>query len=545
MYDPHFDHRSAKRFDQQRATGPFGVDEILPKKIATWVNRKHPDTGKRQTLLNFVEWQRGQAVRILQDFELHTYEWTLTAVKHRESLDKQDKRDVAQSVFAQDRDGRLAEHIAFLRAQTLEQEDDDQGMAEQVAQNLAAFRFALIDDLVASEENDVNVNDRALLMTGTEMTRTEFDLLLTLIRVFDHARSHFVFEICEPSTRRFLNALRIRHEEGGDRMAWIRYKTALLERMQNSSTIDGLISFILKPRDNNCPISLWVAERIAERRLLNEDEIDMSEDTWLELVLAFVTNEEKQTLQVPARDQRANFDEGAGYNINVLQQTLGRYDPATFKKFQQGHCHDPVAVRVIALHRLVAADKAGTAPKGKAKQELEAHALAKDPDPRSKAKLNDRRQEGCASGEGGKAGSRPLCLFPGEESQATSLGRCRRRQVHTLQWTPPSRCLPQASPRLGGRLREGGLLLEAASCGQETAASAADGQLLEPARSADPVRPEPSRAMPRGYMFGRLSCETRRPLGSAPYRPRQWRVGRALGGRDPPAKRGHARARTF
>jgi hypothetical protein len=130
-------------------------------------------------------------------------------------------------------------------------------------------------------------------------------------------------------------------------MSWLLYKTALLERMQNSSTIDGLISFILKPRDNNCPISLWVAERIAERRLLNEDGIDMSEDTWLELVLAFVTNEEKQTLQVPARDRRANYDDGAGYNINVLQATLGRFDPATFKKFQQGHCHDPVATRVM------------------------------------------------------------------------------------------------------------------------------------------------------------------------------------------------------
>jgi hypothetical protein len=107
MDDPHFDHKSAKRFDRQRASGPFGVDEMLPKKIATWVNRKHPDTGKRQTLLNFTEWQRGQAARILQDFELHVYEWTLTSVKHRESLDKQDKRDVTQSVFAQDRDQRL------------------------------------------------------------------------------------------------------------------------------------------------------------------------------------------------------------------------------------------------------------------------------------------------------------------------------------------------------------------------------------------------------------------------------------------------------
>jgi hypothetical protein len=107
-------------------------------------------------------------------------------------------------------------------------------------------------------------------------------------------------------------------------MSWLLYKTALLERMQNSSTIDGLISFILKPRDNNCPINLWVAERIAERRLLNEDGIDMSEDTWLELVLAFVTNEEKQTLQMPARDQRVNHDEGAGYNILGLQRSVGR-----------------------------------------------------------------------------------------------------------------------------------------------------------------------------------------------------------------------------
>jgi hypothetical protein len=364
MDDSHFDHRSAKRFDQQRASGPFGVDEILPKKIATWVNRKHPDSGKRQTLLNFVEWQRGQAVRILQDFELHTYEWTLTAVKHRESLHKQDKRDIAQSVFAQDRDGRLSEHMLFLRSQTLENEEDDQAMAEQVVNNLAAFQAALIDDLIESEENDVSEFDRALLMTGIEMTRTEFDLLITLIRLFDHARSYFVFEICEPATRRFLNALRIRHEEGGDRMRWDMYKTALLERMQNSSTIDGLISFILKPRDNGCPIGLWVAERIAERRLLNGDGIELSEDTWLEFVLAFVTNEEKQTLQVPARDQRSNYDNGAGYTVVALQRSLTRFDPATFKRFQQSHCQDPVAVRVVALHRLVAAEKAASPPKG-------------------------------------------------------------------------------------------------------------------------------------------------------------------------------------
>jgi hypothetical protein len=130
----------------------------------------------------------------------------------------QDKRDIAQSVFARKRDARLSPHMAFLRAHTLEQEGDDEQLAEQVAQNLVAFRLALVDDLIASDENDVAEIDRTILMTGVEMTRTEFDLLLTLIRVYDHARSHFVLEICEPATKRFLNALRIRHEEDGNRM---------------------------------------------------------------------------------------------------------------------------------------------------------------------------------------------------------------------------------------------------------------------------------------------------------------------------------------
>jgi hypothetical protein len=53
MDDPYFDHRSAKRFDRQRASGPFGVDELLPKKITAWLTKKHPETGEKQVLLNF------------------------------------------------------------------------------------------------------------------------------------------------------------------------------------------------------------------------------------------------------------------------------------------------------------------------------------------------------------------------------------------------------------------------------------------------------------------------------------------------------------
>jgi hypothetical protein len=126
MDDPYFDHRSAKRFDRQRASGPFGVDELLPKKITAWIGRKHRESGKKQVLLNFVDWQKGQAARIRSDFELHVYEWTLTAVKFRESLDKQDKRDVAQSIFARDRNGRVVPLVREIRGLVFQADEGDE-----------------------------------------------------------------------------------------------------------------------------------------------------------------------------------------------------------------------------------------------------------------------------------------------------------------------------------------------------------------------------------------------------------------------------------
>ena len=203
MEDPHFDHRSAKRFDRQRASGPFGVDEVLPKKILAWVNRKNADSGKKQTLLNFTEWQKGQAARILSDFELYTYEWTLTAVKFRESLDKQDRRDLAQSVFARDRDGRLLEAMRQVRSITLERADDDADEAARAQEDLPLLQQHAIDELVA-EDDGVQENDRPVISTSISMTQTEFDLLVELLRVYDQARSHFIYEICEPSVKRFI-----------------------------------------------------------------------------------------------------------------------------------------------------------------------------------------------------------------------------------------------------------------------------------------------------------------------------------------------------
>ena len=129
------------------------------------------------------------------------------------------------------------------------------------------------------------------------------------------------------------------------------YRWTLLDRMQNSSVLDGLISYVLKTRENGCSLSLWVAERVAERRLLNDDGIAMGEDTWLELILAFVTPEERQILRVPARDQRAELGEDESYDVSTLQEALALCDPSNFKRFSQANCKDPVALRVVALDK--------------------------------------------------------------------------------------------------------------------------------------------------------------------------------------------------
>jgi hypothetical protein len=163
-------------------------------------------------------------------------------------------------------------------APSLENEEDDELAAAAAQANLALLQRKALDDLIASKENDVRAEDRAVLETCMEMTLTEFALLETLVRVYDHARSHFIYEICEPSVKRFLNATRIRQEEDGGRMPFSLYRTTLMDWMQNSSILDGLISYVLKPRENGCTLSLWVAERVAERRLLNDDGIAMGEE---------------------------------------------------------------------------------------------------------------------------------------------------------------------------------------------------------------------------------------------------------------------------
>jgi hypothetical protein len=66
---------------------------------------------------------------------------------------------------------------------------------------------------------------------------------------------------------------------------------------------------------------------------------------------------------VSAREKRKEHDENRGYTVLTLQDTLARFDPMTFRKFKQGFCQDPVAIRVVNIAGLIAPKKEVSAPK--------------------------------------------------------------------------------------------------------------------------------------------------------------------------------------
>ncbi len=105
----------------------------------------------------------------------------------------------------------------------MEREGDEEIDAARAARELPLLQQHMVEEMIAAE-GVVEEEDCPLLATSISMTQTEFDLLSELLRVFDQARSHFIFEVCEPSVKRFLNAMRIHHEEENDaRMPWIEY----------------------------------------------------------------------------------------------------------------------------------------------------------------------------------------------------------------------------------------------------------------------------------------------------------------------------------
>ncbi len=124
MDDPYLDARSSRRVWEDRPRGPFEVNESLPKPVQLWRDQTNKSTNKPQELLHF-GWQHNSAQRILESLELHSYEWTVKAIKTRECLDEQDRRDIAVSILAMSRNRPLLPLALILRALILARLEDD------------------------------------------------------------------------------------------------------------------------------------------------------------------------------------------------------------------------------------------------------------------------------------------------------------------------------------------------------------------------------------------------------------------------------------
>jgi hypothetical protein len=165
-----------------------------------------------------------------------------------------------------------------------------------------------------------------------------------MVEVYDKARSHFLFEIVELPVKRYLNAERLKAEADAPprNLSYWEYRILFLQR---SELTQDLLSYILKPREEGCPIYLWTAERISESNLLTNNGLTMSDPAWLAYTLAFITPEERQILQIPSLADRVSYDNGRGYTLVDLETSINAMDVTTLKRFRQSACTDPVARR--------------------------------------------------------------------------------------------------------------------------------------------------------------------------------------------------------
>jgi hypothetical protein len=349
MDDPYLDSRSSKRTWEDRPRGPFEVNEPLPKPVQLWRDRTNKATNKPQELLHF-GWQRNSAQRILESLELHSYEWTVKAIKTRECLDKQDRRDIAVSTFAMSRNKPAILPAALeLRILDLARETDDTAALRAVArENTRLLQIAAFEEAVNDEDSPLVEADRAAVLSLCGMDPSELQIYTIMMEVYYRARSHFLFDIVEVQVKRFLNAERLRAEPARV-MLYCEYKELFLSRTQNSEVTQDLLSYILKPREEGCPICLWAAERISESNLLTANGLTMSNQAWLAYTLAFITPNERQILHVPSLADRASYDNGRGYALADLEAAIGAVDVTTLKRFRQAACTDPVAIQILAL----------------------------------------------------------------------------------------------------------------------------------------------------------------------------------------------------
>jgi hypothetical protein len=236
----------------------------------------------------------------------------------------------------------------------LTRDTDDTAVKLAIAKtNTRLLQVAAIEDEIADANSLTEEADRTALLSLCDMDATELQMYTKMLEVYDKARSHFLFEIVELQVKKYLNAERLKAEADQPTriLSYAEYKEQYLQRTQNSELTQDLLSFILKPREEGCPIYLWAAERISESNLLTANGLAMSDQAWLAYTLAFITPEERQILDVPSLAERALYDNGRGYTLADLEEAITVMDVTTLKRFRQNVCNDPVVIQILGLSK--------------------------------------------------------------------------------------------------------------------------------------------------------------------------------------------------
>jgi hypothetical protein len=206
MDDLDLDPYDSKRIDRQRAPGPFGSNAELPEKVAKWKSRVHPTT-KKQTKLLHLDWERGPALRILGSLETHTFDWTKSAVSKRNSLNKSDNNDIAPTMFRLDPFGamiRRGAELRALRASNAEDEDSDTDGAN--ARQLGKIRTWIADRSI----RHITEDQRPQLEFHCTLFPSDVTVYTELVRAYDAALCHFLYDCCTAELGRLLNAERLK-----------------------------------------------------------------------------------------------------------------------------------------------------------------------------------------------------------------------------------------------------------------------------------------------------------------------------------------------
>jgi hypothetical protein len=212
------------------------------------------------------------------------------------------------------------------------------------------------------------------------LTAADGLLCVELVRVYDVALCHFIYECCKPDLARLLNSERIKalNSATPTEFKWEQHEAALLNQLKDTAESDDLLAFFLLAREDGLHVQLWISERRAGRVLLEKDGAKLKEATWLSHALHFITADERTLLKVPAdRDQSAH-GMGTGREMKHLESPPSGADPSSFKRFRHSIVTNPLGKRALRLSRLSNADDASKVPSSSSSEKGQSKHISKD-----------------------------------------------------------------------------------------------------------------------------------------------------------------------